>query len=208
MPWAPVIGSLIPDQPLNLIRSGKLRQMPIIAGFTKDEFASFVPDLVPELGKYSYSALVYAYFGLHVSSRVLESYPVSDSIPDQRNVLSDITRDMFVGCPLRNVASNSSFPAYLYRFDHVFNDSRMWAEYSAYCANYACHSSELAAAFMGHDAAKITEGSLTPAEEIGADQLHRYFIRFIKTGDPNDILDFAWPRLAGSHLECTESMLE
>jgi len=198
IPWAPVVGNVIVDQPLTMIREGRWKKVPIIAGFTKDEFASFTPTLVPELGKYSYSALVYAYFGLHVSSRVLETYPASDDLPDQRNVLSEVTRDMFVACPLRSITVNNTFPAYLYRFDHVFKDSRMWSEYSSYCANYACHSSEVAAVFLGKGAANLTEGVLTEAEETGAEELHRYFVRFIKTGDPNDGLSFPWPRSVGS----------
>lgn len=198
IPWAPVVGNIVVDQPLTLIRSGNWKKVPIIAGFTKDEFASFTPTLVPELGKYSYNALVYAYFGLHVSSRVLETYPASDDLPDQRNVLSDVTRDMFVSCPLRSITVNNSFPAYLYRFDHIFNDSRLWAEYSSYCANYACHSSEVAAVFLGKGAASLTDGVLTEAEETGAEELHRYFVRFIKTGDPNDGISFPWPRSVGS----------
>jgi carboxylesterase type B len=198
LPWAPVVGNIIQDQPLNLIRSGQCRRMPAIAGFTKDEFASFTPSLVPELGRYSYSALVYAYFGLHVSSRVLDTYPASDELPDQRRVVSDVTRDMFVACPLRTITVNNTFPAYLYRFDHVYSDSRLWAEYSQYCADYACHSSEVAAVFLGKKAADLTEGHLTPDEAMGADLLHRYFVRFIRTGDPNGHNDFPWAKSVGS----------
>eukprot|EP00299_Pterocystis_sp_00344_P012831 c6216_g1_i1.p1 GENE.c6216_g1_i1~~c6216_g1_i1.p1 ORF type:complete len:587 (-),score=129.60 c6216_g1_i1:23-1783(-) len=197
LPWAPVINQMITDHPLHLLRQGMWRKTPVIAGFTKDEFASFTPTLVPEFGRYSYSALIYAYFGLRASNRILETYPASDELVDQRTVVSSLTRDMFVACPLRMFTNNNTFPAYLYRFDHVFNDSRLWAEYSEYCAHYACHSSEMAAVFAGRDGVKLTDGVLTEDETVDADHLHRYFVRFIKTGNPNDEVDFQWPKSVG-----------
>eukprot|EP00300_Choanocystis_sp_HF-7_P030098 c38857_g1_i1.p1 GENE.c38857_g1_i1~~c38857_g1_i1.p1 ORF type:complete len:587 (-),score=76.30 c38857_g1_i1:551-2311(-) len=200
LPWAPVISAdVVPDQPLNLVRTGKWNKVPVIAGFTKDEVASFVPLIIPELGKYSYEALIYAYFGLRVSSQILSVYPATDGI-DQRKVLAEVVRDMFIACPLRMTTQNNSFPAYLYRFDHVMSDGRLWAEYQDLCSHYACHSSELAIVFAGQTAPALTQtdGVLTAEETQGAEDLHNYWARFIVSSDPNGDGAFLWPRSGGN----------
>ena len=94
---------------------------------------------------------------------------------------------------------NNTFPAYLYRFDHILQDSRLWAEYQTYCSNSACHSSELALVFSGRFAPERTHltGNLTETEQMGADTIHEYWVKFIQSSDPNGPDLYPWPRSVG-----------
>ncbi|HET6500440.1 MAG TPA: carboxylesterase/lipase family protein [Amycolatopsis sp.] len=176
LPWEPVAGTaLLPTEPMDALRQGAAKGIPIIQGTTRDELRSFVANEYNQRGQpltaAEYPVVVGQVFGANASA-VLAEYPL-DHYPSPGVALATLLTDwgQKVGsCPALatdDVASQST-AVYAYEFAQDSGTSVAGFELGA------SHSGELPYLFG-------------PPNEL-SQKMIGYWTSFAKTGDPG------WPR--------------
>jgi para-nitrobenzyl esterase len=183
LPYGPTVdGLLLPDVPLNVIRSGGANPVPLIVGSNADEMSLFAPRTV-SAGQYE--SMVRRAFP-RLADKVLAQYPI-DAYPSGRAAWVALTSDALFICPARGIARAAAAglqaPVYRYLFTHTLSGA-------AGQALGAFHGLELRWVFGG-----ITAGGYRPtaAEQALSDAIIGYWSRFAATGDPNGAGAVVWP---------------
>lgn len=133
--------------------------------------------------------------------RVQQMYAnvTNSSWSDGRDLMSEVITDYWFRCATENFAvsvADAGTAAYLYRYDHVYSDSQIFAEFGipTVCENRTCHASELIMAF--HNTVPSLNATFTPAEVGLADSFVDYWTSFVQFGDPNvgNNQKVTWPK--------------
>lgn len=186
--WAPVVdGVVIPDQPLDIVASGKFNVVPLLIGTNQDEAATFVyAGLDDPLPESLYPVAMQAVFGKDGGKQVLDFYSeVSSTWTDFRDSLSYVMTDFWFKCATEYIAANvvkNGGHAYVYRFDHVLSFPELFPAYGlpVVCENRTCHATELP--FVFDNKANFT---FTSDEDAMAEDFLKYWGAFGRSGHVN-----------------------
>ncbi len=190
-------GHALTGTPLSMIRAGNYNQVPLMAGYNRDEFANALK-LLPNIyntPKWSYEKKLVKTFGLSADEATVAAglYPLAE-FRDRPVVAYGrmFAVDAALACPtyLGLASAAKQLPdAYLYRFD--YDDMRMGKSLGAF------HAAEIPFVFGSGDAFGgliSNEGNEDAANELTR-VIQGYWINFAKTGDPNGAGLPAWPAL-------------
>lgn len=206
-----VDGTVIPEQEIDLIRSGKFNKMPIMMGTTHDEgnFAIgidqyFRKDHAPA-SQAEFRAYVQKSFGGNAGAggtpppypkgtvdAVLARYP-ADKLGAQ--MAWDAAHSDMLACRGQYTAEalEPHAPVYMYLFD-----DRSAQTYFPKMPGYqplAYHTADIAYVFTGyHGGPKGLPFTLTPAQAKLSDHLVDAWANFARTGNPDAGDDMPWPR--------------
>jgi para-nitrobenzyl esterase len=194
-PFGPVIdGDLLPMSIIESFKNNQAMSIPLLLGTNKDEAANFIRDKAPWLP--SNQKQINRMFRLNPKLNqelILGSY---SSYPNT-DALREIGRDMsFVKGNTKVADMNSVFqPTYVYRFDYQTVVTKKM--------NIgAFHGMEIMFAFnnLNCELSKILTYDGENPQKI-ADMMHRYWLNFIKWGNPNGIGLVEWKLYTKSNRE-------
>ena len=186
----PIIdGVLLPAPPETLLAPGAFADVPILAGIDADEASDFSGPIVSSMSQAAWKELLEKKFGA-LAPRVAPLYPArtgAERARSARQLHRDLGLAELYGWSQVWTAHARS-PAYGYLFDHLEPgpESSRWGIF---------HSSELPYVFGNLDAAP--ERHFTRVDRALSQRLMRYWIDFVKTGDPNGAGLPVWPAMAG-----------
>ena len=179
---APVTdGTIVTGDPGVLLAKGQFNRVPVLIGAN-----SFEASVLGAFGQNA--ATLIANAGIDMA-RVTAVYGdvKGDALADA--LFGDAT---FVA-PSRHVARSvaaAGEPAYLYYFDYVLARRRG-------AVPGAGHGSEILFAFDNLARLPLASAFVTGEDQVVAEKLHRYWVNFAKTGDPNGKGLPAWPAVHG-----------
>ena len=188
-----VDGAVLPETVMNLIRSGKQNQVPVIVGSTADEFTTIASlMLLREVRtEEDYQAAIASYFS-SISSTVpagtiAASYP-STAYPSREEAVVALVSDFVYTCPARMLsralASSHRAPVRRFLYAHTFT-SPGWSVYRA------AHGFELPFLF-GPFPPELTL-HLDPAETALSTHMMRAWVNVANTGSPEGSGLPDWP---------------
>lgn len=187
MPFQPAIdGSLIPAQPIEGIRAGSAKGVPLLAGTTKEEWKLFTA-ANPRLRLMSRAALEERVGRLagEAAPAMLAAYSKGTTF-DRFNAM--MTDRVFTIPTIRMLEAQGAYAAaYAYRFDWC---SRLLGGLLGSCHAlelgfvFGTHATKLAGAFFGTGA---TASALSTA-------MMDSWLQFARTGDPGAGVTDPWPR--------------
>ncbi|HTX06719.1 MAG TPA: carboxylesterase family protein [Steroidobacteraceae bacterium] len=184
-----VDGVLLPAPPEALLIPGAFADVPILAGIDADDASAFSGPLVKSMTRSAWKALLRKTFGA-LAPRFARLYPAGSGIERARSA-RQLHRDLGLAALYawsRLWSSHARSPAYGYLFDHLEPgpEGGRWGVF---------HSSELPYVFGTLGAAP--QRHFTRTDRALSRTLSRYWIDFIKTGDPNARGLSPWPRMQG-----------
>lgn len=142
--WQPIIdGKDIVEQPLESIRKGDFKKIPVLLGSIKDEGAVFIMDMIKDpMPTYQYRSLLYLFLGKE-SVRFTEYYKPHPS--DARGAFIDAFGDYFFICANRAYANALSKQVNTYLFHFDYSPVRDPSNIRPICNNQqrSCHGAEL-----------------------------------------------------------------
>ena len=122
--WSPVVdGVELTDVPLNLLRQGKVNQVPVLLGTNHDEGTEFVKPKESKMTLQLYKEFLNKTFGPKLAPEVFSEYPLSKYKSPWRAAV-DALGDEAMSCPARLTArylSDANLPVFLYFFVHELN---------------------------------------------------------------------------------------
>jgi para-nitrobenzyl esterase len=184
-----VDGKLLPAPPERLLAEGRVTEVPLLGGIDADEATAFSGHLVSSMSVAAWHALVAEEFGAF-APRVAGLYPAGTAAArahSARRLHRDLGRAELWRWS-RLWLAHAHTAAYGYLFDHLQPgpESARWGIF---------HSSELPYVFGTLDAAP--ERHFTALDRALSRTMSRYWVDFIKTGDPNGPGVPHWPRMQG-----------
>jgi para-nitrobenzyl esterase len=187
MPFMPTIdGELLPEKPIDAIRKGAARGIPVMTGTTRDEWNLFTIAAanLKTLDPAGLHKLVVRAAGEAHADRILAAYPDGTPFARWNAIMTD--RAFFVPATRLLDAQGPHAPAYAYRFD--------WPSPALGGALGSCHALELGFTFgtfrLKGAAPFFGEG---PQAEALSDAMMESWIAFAKTGDPSNGTAGTWP---------------
>ena len=174
----PVVdGYVIPGQPYQLLRAGKLNPAAILTGSNRGE-GTIVIGMRPVPDAAGYRAWIAARFK-DQAAKVLAAYP-AESDDAVRSAIRDVYTDSWYLCPSRSLAAAEK-TAYLYQFARVRPGTEM----------RTAHGSEIPYVF---DTLKTAAGRIEEVDRRLAGVMSAAWYRFAAKGDPNGEDIPVWPR--------------
>lgn len=182
-----VDGVLLPAAPETLLIPGAFADIPILAGIDADESSAFSTPLVHSLSQAAWKAALAKTFGA-LAPRFAALYPTGGGA-ERAQSLRQLHRDLGLAALYawsRVWGTHARRPVFGYLFDHLEPgpESARWGMF---------HSSELPYVFGTLDAAP--ERHFTAVDRALAARLVRYWVDFVKTGNPNGAGLPTWPVL-------------
>ena len=185
-------GDFMPDHVLTAFAEGKQMDVPVMAGTNTDEGTLFL-DVLPFNTVADYEAAMKAGSGEHAAT-ILALYPATDdgmSLAKAKNQF--ITDTWFVQGTRNMLAGMANVPSkgWHYHFSRRSAARPMMGSF---------HSMEIAYAFNNLTPPAADQ----PADQALADAMHRYWVQFATTGDPNVESLTTWPAYdskSDQHLE-------
>lgn len=203
-------GYVFPRPPEDMYKDGEFAKVPLLAGANSQEgsYQQILADAKPTVKNYRLA--LKALYPTHFKE-VLELYPASNphEVMDAAQALAS---DRFISFSSWNwvdrVSQQSEQASYYYLYDHV--RPAMRAEFrdgpssQALLARGAVHSVEIEYALGNLDVNNMYEWDKTDYKVSAL--MQRYFVNFIKNGDPNDKLLPNWPLFSSNrYLRITEN---
>jgi para-nitrobenzyl esterase len=185
-----VDGVLLPARPETLLVPGAFADVPILTGIDADEATGFSGALAPSMSPAAWHALLAKELG-PLAPRFARLYPARTGAQRAR-AARQLHRDLGLGELWRWSGlwlAHARSPAYGYLFDHLEPgpQSGRWGVF---------HSSELPYVFGTLAAAP--RRPFSAADRALSRTVGRYWIDFIRSGDPNGRGLPAWPRMGGA----------
>jgi para-nitrobenzyl esterase len=184
----PIIdGVLLPAPPETLLIPGTFADVPILAGIDADDSSAFSTPLVGSMSQNDWKAALAKTLGA-LAPRFAALYPAGTGA-ERAGSLRQLHRDLGLGALYawsQVWGAHAHSPVYGYLFDHLEPgaQSGRWGIF---------HSSELPYVFGTLDAAP--ERHFTADDRAMSAQLMRYWVDFVKTGNPNGTGFRAWPAI-------------
>ncbi len=173
-------GYVIPGQPYELLRAGKINSTAVLTGSNRGE-GTIVIGMRPVPNVAGYHAWMPARFK-DQAGKVLTAYP-AESDDAVRGALRDVYTDSWYLCPSRSLAAAEK-TAYLYHFTRV----RPGME------TRTAHGSEIPYVF---DTLRTAGGRMEEVDRMLAGLMSAAWYRFAAKGDPNGEGVPEWPRYSG-----------
>jgi para-nitrobenzyl esterase len=190
-----VDGMLLPAAPEALLAAGKGADVAVLAGIDADEATGFSGPLLTSMSQVAWRALLAKEFGA-MAPRFARLYGAgmdtdADAGIERARSARQLHRDLGLAELWRWSGmwlAHAHGPAYLYLFDHLEPgpESNRWGVF---------HSSELPYVFGTLDAAP--QRHFTPRDRALSRTVARYWVNFVKTGNPNGAGVPPWPRMQG-----------
>ena len=195
-------GTILPSRGVfDAFRTGKFNHMPILSGFVHDEANFFEAPQVYYSGKpiseEDVTNYVQATYGAD-APKVLAAFNPS-SYPTPQLALVAIRTPFYI-CPqfTINKAISSQVPFYAYQFNDETAPS-----YTPPLPDFewlAYHTGDIQYLFPGfHGGPKGIPQTLNRQQKVLSDQLVAFWSNFARTGNPNLIGNWPWPRYDASH---------
>jgi len=182
---------MIPVQPFVAISQGLIPDVPILAGFVRDEAAHLTQSLHPNaLDQHDYNSFL-SIFGTSAVSDLSYLYSYTFDT-DARLPVSDLISDVTVNCPTLAMLSKASLsrssPIYVYEFAHVPKTASHLHADDGFYNNLVYHHSDMFFMFdILHNNNNNNNNNLTPVteeKELG-ENMSRAWTNFITSYDPN-----------------------
>lgn len=180
--WAPHLDGVIwKQQPLEAFRSGSFRDVPMLVGTNKDEFALFFAEVGrSKIGLVTYSSMILGLFGRH-AVELERLYPGKLGSNFEQAV--QLFTDYMFTCPMQQVVREFNSPVYMYSFQQHLSFNP-WSSTLERCATRACHGVELPYLFNTIDSADIEHPNYTFTQDEAAlsARMQHTWTQFIHNG--------------------------
>ena len=177
--WGPVIdGDYVEDNPLSVVKEGKLHQKPLIIGANRDEARVIITNNT--LSTEAYLATLLLVFDSD-AWKIAAKYP-PHPLDNNAEQLSAVLTDYLTVCSNRYVAriAEKAQPVYHYIYSVPTPED---FEVLASCVNYSCHASDVIPAY-----GTFSLNDIVPSQDMkqASDSMLYYWLNFAHTGDPSD----------------------
>lgn len=182
---APIVdGRLLPTTAFDAYDAGTHNDVPMMMGFTADEFAGifFDPD---ELNAPAFYAMAQANYGDERLDEFKALYPAATEAELQQSFTAQ-QQDTW-SIRLYELAQRRATSGTAATFNYIFDRATPWPEHPRY---KAFHSSEIPYVF---DNQHLIDRPWEAADRTLASQMSAYWVNFVKNGNPNGEGLPAWP---------------
>jgi len=187
-----VDGYLLPESVPAIFAAGKQNDVPLLAGWNRDEGSFEIASSPQKPTVESMKATAQKEFGAK-ATEFLRLYPTSTDAQAQRSML-DFAGDRFIAWAtwrwLEAQSTTGKQPVYRYRFDLAPPADPKIAQLGAF------HSAEIEYVFGQLDSKTHVEWR--PQDRKLSEQMQKYWANFARSGDPNGEGLAKWPLYASS----------
>ncbi len=200
--WPIVDGAFLAEQPIKIFTKGQQADVPLLAGWNKDEGHIFTVMNWPPAKK-GYEHLIKTLFGSKMKE-ILSLYPGGrKSAASARALGGDLVINHGTWAWLESHCKSATSDVFRYRFDRAPKTPRGWIKGGAKAG--AFHSCEIPYVLDNLDAFPW----LVDADDQSvADLAAEYFVNFVKSGNPNGSGLPTWPSYRDDRKLCLHIDIE